>query len=104
MKIHNPNLNGASALHPGRTQEANPAETLGSASSSRGFGTASGDHAEVSSLAENISQALASHSVNRAQRVQELAKQYSAGSYRPDVRAISRWLIQESIGGNNGAQ
>jgi hypothetical protein len=97
MKIDNQNLNGASALHPGRTQETNPAQTLGSASSSRGAGPASGDHAKVSSLAESISQALASHSVNRAQRVQELAKQYSAGSYRPDVWSISRSLIESQL-------
>ena len=103
MRIDNPNLNGAAGLQTGRAPETTPAEALGSTSSTRG-GSISGDHAEISSLAENVSQALAAQSVNRAQRIQELAQQYSAGTYRPSARSVSGAIVNEAIGGKDAAQ
>jgi anti-sigma28 factor (negative regulator of flagellin synthesis) len=104
MRIENQNLNGAAGLQTGRTPETNPTDALTSTSSTRGTGSVSGDHAEISSLAENISQALSAQSVNRAQRIQELAQQYSAGTYRPSAQSISSAIVTDAIGGKDAAQ
>ena len=104
MRVDNQNLNGAAGLQPGRTPETTPADALGSSSSTRGAGSISGDQAEISSLAENVSQALAAQSVNRAQRVQELAQQYSAGTYRPSAPSVSSAIVTDAIGGKDAAQ
>ncbi len=103
MRIENQNLNGAAGLQTGRTPDTNPTD-LGSTSSGRGAGSLSGDHAEISSLAENVSQALSAQSVNRAQRIQELAQQYSAGTYRPSAQSVSSAIVSDAIGGKDGAQ
>jgi len=104
MRVDNQNLNGAAGLQPGRPPETNPADGLGSQSSSHRTGAVGSDHADISSLAENVSQALATQSVNRAQHIQELARQYSAGTYRPDARSISSAIVADAIGGKDGAQ
>jgi hypothetical protein len=104
MRIDNQNLNGAAGLQTGRTPETNPADAVGSHSSTRGVGSDNGDHADISSLAENVSQALATQAVNRAQRIQELEAQYSAGTYRPDARSISGAIVADALGGKDGAQ
>ncbi len=104
MRIDNQNLNGASGLQTGRTPETTPADALGSNSSTRGAGSISGDHAEISSLAENVSQALSAQSTNRASRIQELAQQYSAGTYRPSARSVSSAIVNDAIGAKDAAQ
>lgn len=104
MRIENQNLNGAAGLQPGRAPETTSTEAPGSASSTRGAGSISGDHAEISSLAENVSQALSAQSVNRAQRIQELARQYSAGTYRPSAQSVSSAIVNDAIGGKDAAQ
>jgi anti-sigma28 factor (negative regulator of flagellin synthesis) len=103
MRIENQNLNGAAGLQTGRTPETTPADALGS-TSTRGAGSMTGDHAEISSLAENVSQALSAQSVNRAARIQELAQQYSAGTYRPSARSVSSAVVNDAIGAKDAAQ
>jgi hypothetical protein len=103
MRIENQNLNGAAGLQPGRTNETPAVDALTSTPGTQGSGPAGGDRAEISSLAGNISQTLASQSVGRAQRIQELAQQYSAGTYRPDARSVSSALVEDAIGGKDGA-
>ena len=104
MRIENQNLNGAAGLQTGRTPETNPTDALASTSSTRGTGTLNGDHAEISSLAENVGQALSAQSVNHAQRIQELAQQYSAGTYRPSARSVSSAIVTDAIGAKDAAQ
>jgi len=104
MRIENQNLNGAAGLQTGRTPETSPAEGVGSTSSTRGAGSISGDHAEISSLAENVSQALSAQSVNRAQRIQELTAQYRAGTYRPNAQAVSSAIVADAIGAKDAAE
>jgi anti-sigma28 factor (negative regulator of flagellin synthesis) len=104
MRIENQNLNGAAGLQTGRTPETNPADALSSTSSTRGTGSVGGDQAEISSLAENVSRALSAQSVNRAQRIQELAQQYSAGTYRPSARSVSSAIVTDAVGGKDAAQ
>jgi len=104
MRIENQNLNGAAGLQTGRTPETNPTDAVTSPSSGRGPGSVSGDHAEISSLAENVSQALSAQSVNRAQRIQELARQYSAGTYRPSAQSVSSAIVDDAVGGKDAAQ
>ena len=103
MRIENQNLNGAAGVQPGRTTETPAVDALTSTSSTQSSGSAVGDRAEISSLAGGISQTLASQSVGRAQRIQELAQQYSAGTYKPDANTVSRALIEDAIGGKDGA-
>ena len=104
MRIENQNLNGAAGLQTGRALETNPTEAPGSGSSNRGAGSIGGDHAEISTLAENVSQTLSAQSVSRAQRIQELAQQYSAGTYRPSARSVSSAIVADAIGGKDAAQ
>ncbi len=105
MRIdNNQNLNGASGLQPGRAPETTSVEAPGSSSSTRGSSSISGDHAEISSLATNVSQALSAQSVNRAQRVQELAQQYAAGTYRPSARSVSSAIVNDAVGGADAPQ
>jgi anti-sigma28 factor (negative regulator of flagellin synthesis) len=103
MKIDNQNLNGAAGLQPGRTVETPAVDALTSTSGTQGSGPAGSDRAEISNLAGRISQTLASQTVGRAQRIQELAQQYSAGTYKPDAQSVSRALIEGAIGGKGGA-
>ena len=104
MRIENQNLNGAAGLQTGRTPEATPTEGIGSSSSNRGAGSLSGDHAEISSLAGSVSQTLSAQAVNRAQRVQELAQQFRAGTYRPSAQSVSNAIVNDAIGGKNGTE
>ncbi len=103
MRIDNQNLNGATGIQPGRPNETTSVDNLTSTPATQGSGSAGGDSADISSLAGNLSQTLASQAVGRAQRIQELAQQYSAGTYRPDARAVSSALVEDAIGGKDVA-
>lgn len=101
MRIENQNLNGAAGLQPGRANETSNVDTLNSTTSTQGSGSTGADRAEISNLAGSLSQTLGNQAVGRAQRIQELAQQYSAGTYKPDARAVSSALVDDAIGGKN---
>lgn len=103
MRIENQNLNGAAGLQTGQTPEVNRSEHLGSGSSSR-VSSNGGDHAEISSLAENVSQTLSAQSVNRAQRIQQLTLQVRDGAYKPSAAAVSSSIVNDAVGGKDAAQ
>jgi hypothetical protein len=104
MRVEDRNLNGATGLQPGRTQEPQPADSSGSVAEGQSSGTAGGDRAEISSLAGRISDALALHSAGRTQRIQKLAQDFKAGRYSADYRATSSAVISDAVERKDGAR
>jgi hypothetical protein len=64
--------------------------------------SAGGDRAEISGLAGRVSQALASQSAQRTQRLAKLAQQYNAGHYPMDSISTSRAIIRQTPGSADG--
>jgi flagellar biosynthesis anti-sigma factor FlgM len=82
----------AASVYGGRTNESERIQA-DTSESSGGSGTAAGDRVDLSSLAGRISQAMASLSTRSAQRVTQLQKDFRAGRYQPDARAISQAML-----------
>jgi len=101
MRVDDRNLNGVTGAQANRTQEA---ERTGTGSGTNVSEPGTGDRAEISSVAGTISEALSAQSAARAQRMGQLAQQYSQGQYKPDTHGTSRGLIQDALGGTDGAR
>jgi len=104
MKVDDRNLNGVAGLQPSRTAETQEADRLGSNSGARVSQPGTGDRAEISSLAGQISGTLSAQSAQRAERVAALAQQYCAGSYRVDSKATSSAIVHEALGNKDAPQ
>jgi hypothetical protein len=79
MRVYDRDLTGAAA-EPGRSQETHKADR-GATTTSSQAGSASEDTVELSSGLARLSQVLASHSAQRAGRVQQLTAQFQAGGW-----------------------
>lgn len=55
------------------------------------------DSAELSGLADKISQALSKDSADRAAQVEQLRAQVAAGSFHVDAAATSRGIVNDSL-------
>lgn len=97
MRIDDRNLNGAAELQTGRTPDTHAAERPGATSGSLVSETRSGDRVEISGTAGLVSQALVAGSVERAQRIQQLATEYRSGNYQPNSLATSKAIIQDAL-------
>jgi anti-sigma28 factor (negative regulator of flagellin synthesis) len=96
MRIYDQNLAGMSAPESGRSQETQQtghAETRSPAARS----AAGGDQVELSSTVNSLSSALSAYNANRGAKVQALAAQYEAGTYRADSLATSRARVADSL-------
>ena len=96
MRVNDPNLNGAAAAQTGGAREVNGAGRSGNTCVHGS--NAEGDRVELSTTLGALSRALASDHAGRAERVQELAAQYSRGEYRADSAATSRAMVSDAIG------
>jgi anti-sigma28 factor (negative regulator of flagellin synthesis) len=101
MRVDDRNLNGAAGLQPGRASET---DRLGSTSGAQVSHTAGGDRAEISSLAGTVSEAMAAHSAERAQRVAKLAEQYRAGQYKVGARPAGQAVVRDALERKDAAQ
>lgn len=104
MRIDDRNLNGAAGLQTGRTPDTHVAERPGSASVSQVSESTGGDRVEISGTAGLISQALGTNSADRSQRIQQLATDYRAGSYRPNSLATSKAIVQDALERTDGTR
>ena len=97
MKIYDQNISGTSASQTGRAQEA---QNTGRAGGSKaGAKTdAAGDQVTFSGTLSRLSRTIGTFESNRAERVQTLAAQFQAGTYRPDSAGTSRGMISEALG------
>jgi hypothetical protein len=102
MRIDDRNLNGAAGLQTGRTPDTHAAERAGSTSGSQVSESQSGDRVEISGTAGLISQALGTGSVERAQRIQQLATDYRSGNYQPNSLATSKAIVQDALERTDG--
>jgi len=103
MRIDDRNVNGATGPQSGRTQEAHSADGLAPASGSQNSGATGADRAEISSLAGRVSDALTLQATERAQRIGRLSQEFKMGRYGADSRATGRAVVQEALGGKDGA-
>jgi hypothetical protein len=104
MRIDDRNLNGAAGLQTGRTPDTHAAERAGSTSGSQVSESTGGDRVEISGTAGLVSQALGTSSVDRAQRMQQLAIDYRSGNYRPNSLATSQAIIQDALERTDGTR
>jgi len=98
MKIYDLNLTGGAATSgAGRTQET----ALAGQAAARKTGGAAGtdDRVEFSSSLGRLSKALSAYGSARSSRVQALAAQYQAGTYRPDAAATARGMVSDAVAG-----
>jgi flagellar biosynthesis anti-sigma factor FlgM len=82
----------ASSAYANRTNESQRIQ-VDTSESSGSSPTAAGDHVDLSSLTGRISQSMAALSARSAQRVSQLQKDFRAGRYQPDARAISQAML-----------
>jgi anti-sigma28 factor (negative regulator of flagellin synthesis) len=97
MRVEDRNLNEAGGLQPGRAPGAYETGRAGSTVGAQITETAGGDRAEISSLAGTVSQAVAAHAAERAQRVEKLATEYRAGQYKVSARSASQALVRDAL-------
>jgi hypothetical protein len=102
MRIDDRNLNGAAGLQTGRTPDTHAAERAGSTSGSQVSESRSGDRVEISGTAGLISQALGTGSVERTQRIQQLATDYRSGNYQPNSLATSKAIVRDALERTDG--
>lgn len=96
MRVQDRTSLGPAAAETGRTPETQKSGR-DSTGRSGAVGSADGDRVELSSTLGRLSQAIATHTTQRAQRVQALAAEYQSGRYRPNSAATSRGLISEAL-------
>ncbi|MEI9971441.1 MAG: flagellar biosynthesis anti-sigma factor FlgM [Ignavibacteriota bacterium] len=53
---------------------------------------------ELSSGLASVSRALAAHTTNRANKVQQLTTDVQSGAYNPDSMAISQSMVAQALG------
>jgi anti-sigma28 factor (negative regulator of flagellin synthesis) len=95
MNVVDRNLNSASPVESGRTQETQRASTTtGSAATTRAGG---GDQVEFSNTLGSLARAMSTFNANRASKVQALATQYQSGTYRANSQATSRTMIAHAL-------
>ena len=95
MRVYEQNLTGTSVTETGRSQET---QRTGGHGRSGAVGTGgSQDRVEFSNTFGTVSRAIASHDVNRGDRVDQLAAQYASGNYVPDPVATGHSLVSEAL-------
>jgi len=104
MRVNDSHLNGANGLQPSHTTETQEAGRVGSNSGAQVSESAGGDRTEISSLTGRISQTLAAHTAERSQRIEKLAKDYSAGRYQANSRSTSGAIVRDAIERKDGAR
>ncbi len=97
MKIYDQNISGTSASQTGRAQEAQNAGRTGASKAAGVTVDPSGDQVAFSGTLSRLSRTLGTFEASRAERVQALAEQFQAGSYRPDPVGTSRGMISEAL-------
>ncbi len=104
MRVEERNLNGAGGPQAGRAPEAYQTGRTGSAAGAQITETAGGDRAEISSLAGTVSQAITTHTAERAQRVEKLAAEYRAGQYKVNAQSASQALVRDALERSDAAR
>jgi hypothetical protein len=95
MKVYDQKLSGAASSGAAQTQET---QRAGRGTESRsGRAGSGGDVVELSGALGSLSRAMSSFHSGAAERVQALAAQYRAGSYRPDAAATSRAMVSDAV-------
>ena len=93
MRIHDPNLTGASAATGGAPETQRTGGARGAASGNR----VGADRVEISGAVGSIARALTSNAADRAGRVRELTAQYQSGRFQPDAAATSGAMIADAL-------
>jgi anti-sigma28 factor (negative regulator of flagellin synthesis) len=104
MKVDDRNLNGVSGLQSGRTSQAHESDRPGASSGPKISESAGGDRSEISSLAGNVSGAIAASSADRAGHIARLTQEYRAGNYSVNPRSISRAMIHDGLERKDGTR
>src|SRR5664279_4071843 len=97
MRIYDRDLTGTAASESGRSQETQRPDREAALTS--GSRSGSGDRVELSSGLASVSRALASYQSDRGGKIQQLAMQFQAGTYRPNSQAISQGMVAEALSG-----
>jgi anti-sigma28 factor (negative regulator of flagellin synthesis) len=94
MRVYDQTLNGTAAARAGGAQDVQRQDRT---ASPRINGTGGDDRVELSTTMSALSRALNTNQSDRADRVAELAAQYSRGEYRPDSFATARAMLTEAL-------
>lgn len=97
MRIYDRDLTGTASAESGRSQETQRADREATTTSSQS-GNSTGDRVELSSGLASVSRALAAHTTNRANKVQQLTTDVQSGAYNPDSMAISQSMVAQALG------
>jgi anti-sigma28 factor (negative regulator of flagellin synthesis) len=95
MRIHDPNLTGATGAEAARAQVTQRSGQTGVSESCRS--ASSGDRVEFSSTLGSLARAISIDSVGRANRVQALASLYQSGNYKADSAATSLAMVTDAL-------
>lgn len=96
MKIQNENPQGVASTQTQRSAELIPAAKSQSSYSAR-IDNSGEDRLEISSFADRVSAATASHMTQRTQRVKELTSLYQSGRYEVDIAKLSQALVDSAL-------
>ena len=99
MKIQPENLQSIATTQTQKSAELASTNKTGNSGSKR-IDHSGEDHLEISSFANQVSQASAVHGANRAQRVKELTSLYQSGRYQVDSSKVSKALVNNVLGSN----
>lgn len=93
MKVTSHDVSQSGVAGAGGAHDAHKSTGSGGTNKSSG----GSDHVDFSSAIGSLSRAMSSDSSSRQSRIQVLAAQYQAGSYKSDSMAISRGVISEAF-------
>ena len=96
MKVNDSNIGGLSSAGIGRTQEVD----AGGKAKQKGAvaGALSNDNVQLSDLSSAL-QSLQSDSPERTAHLERLAADVASGRYKPDVREVSKGIVDEALKG-----
>ncbi len=101
MKIQNDALQGSTPLETGRTQST-PQITGSGLTARHGVSGHGGDSVEISGLSTQVSESNALDSRQRETRIAQLAAIYAKGEYRVNGAALSKKMVDHSVGAGEG--
>lgn len=96
MKIPSENPQGAASTQVQRSAELISAAKSQSRNGNR-IDNSGEDRLEISSFADRVSAATASHMTQRTQRVKELTALYQSGRYEVDTSKLSQALVNSAL-------
>jgi hypothetical protein len=95
MRVDDRQLAGSQAAQSGKASAAQEVERRGSSRQLDSRRAGGADRVELSDLTGGLARTLQASATERANRIEQLGRDVSAGRYRPDPAAVSRAIVAE---------